>query len=136
MAVYLLRYNEPAGDPGRARCSARYYVGHCKDSRLLARLCEHRDGTWIEHDIPNADPPALPKWFHENGIGFRVANVWISRGRKFERRLKRAGHYDRHDTGRDLFEMIETGQWLPLRFIPDRRKKEYLFQISITDLPF
>lgn len=90
MAVYLLKYDNPAGDPERPRCSARYYIGYARDVDLERRIEQHRRGT---------SKAKLPAWFARQGIGFKVVRVWEGRGRTFERRLKNAGHYDRHDPG-------------------------------------
>lgn len=88
MAVYLLRYDQPAGDPDRPRCSARYYLGYSEDTKLPDRIRLHRQGL---------SGASLPTWFHQQGIDFRVVRIWWGQGRKFERRLKQAGHYERHD---------------------------------------
>ena len=102
MACYLLKFNQPAGDPTRPGAFAEYYLGFSADCpthrNLLRRILSHAEGTWIEWSLyPLRQPPALPRWFFERGIGFRVARVWLGRSRKFERRLKRNGHYKRHD---------------------------------------
>ncbi len=102
MACYLLRYDTPAGDPSRPHASARYYLGFSADCptnrNILKRIMSHASGTWIEWSLwPLRKPPALPRWFFERGIGFRVARVWLGKSRRDERRLKRAGHYKRHD---------------------------------------
>lgn len=89
MAVYLLRYDEAAGDPGRPRASARYYIGYASDENLPRRISEHRTGT---------SRAALPDHFFSEGIGFRVARIWWGAGRTFERRLKNNGHFNKHDS--------------------------------------
>ena len=101
MAVYLLRYHDYAGDPSRPYASARYYLGWCLDSRLVRRIEEHWNGTWIEQTIPTRKPPALSKWFFDHGIKFTLVRVWWGADRTYERKLKRAGHYCRHDPFND-----------------------------------
>jgi hypothetical protein len=88
MAVYMLRYNEPAGNPDKPRASAQHYIGYARDDRLHARIAEHRDGTC---------GAKLPMWFHAQGIGFHVVRIWPNKGRTFERKLKKAGHYERYN---------------------------------------
>ena len=88
MAVYMLRYDEPAGNPDKPRASARHYIGYARDDRLEARIAEHRAGTC---------GAKLPMWFASQGIGFHVVRVWPNKGRKFERKLKKAGHFERHN---------------------------------------
>lgn len=88
MAVYLLKFERPAGDPSRPRASARYYIGFSPDLNLPARIAQHRAGR---------SRATLPEFFHAEGIGFRVVRIWWGAGRTFERRLKNNGHFDKHD---------------------------------------
>ncbi len=88
MAVYMLRYARPAGNPDKPRASARHYIGYARDSRLQTRIGEHRRGTC---------GAKLPMWFVAQGIEFHVVRIWRGKGRDFERKLKNAGHYERHN---------------------------------------
>jgi len=91
MAIYLLKFDEPAGDPSRPRCSARYYLGYSEDTKLPDRIRLHRQGL---------SGAALPTWFHSQGIGFRVVRVFWGATRSDERKIKDAGHFDRLDPTR------------------------------------
>lgn len=91
--VYLLELERPLGDPSRPRCSARFYVGMTHD--LGARLRAHRQGRRGCEGGANLTAAA-----RERGIGFRLVRTWgpfetAAEARVFERRLKRAGHFDR-----------------------------------------
>lgn len=95
MAVYLLKYEDYAGDPDRPRASARYYIGYCEDEHLPRRIRMHRTGHWTGEG--GGSEPKLTRWFREQGIGFRVVRVFWGADRRDERRLKQGGHYDRLD---------------------------------------
>lgn len=88
MAVYMLKFDRPAGDPEKDRASARYYIGYANDHTLPNRIAEHRAGR---------SGARLCEWFHEEGIGFRVVRIWWGASRAFERRLKNNGHFYKHD---------------------------------------
>lgn len=93
MAVYILRFDEALGDPSRPRSSARYYIGSTPDRRVVRRLREH----WTGSDA------AIVRYARERGIAFRLVGLYWSdqyegeSDREFERRLKRNGHFERHD---------------------------------------
>lgn len=86
MALYLLHFSEPLGDPGRPRMSASHYLGFAKDeqSREL-RIQHHRRGT---SGVP------ITKAAVDRGIELLVG--WLGEGtRDDERRMKNNGHHDR-----------------------------------------
>lgn len=127
MAVYLLKYRQPAGNPRKRYASARYYCGSSANVwTLKLRIEQHRSGTWVELHIPNAAPPALPKWFHDKGIEFDVVRVWPLKGKKFERRLKGEGHFERHDP--------TVNEKLRLKL--QRENDEKYYQIDFAILPY
>ena len=87
MAVYLLRFDRPLGDPDRPGAHASYYIGSTPDARLVQHLTEH----WRNSDA------CIVRAARTSGRRFRLVRVWWGEGRPFERKLKRAGHYVRHD---------------------------------------
>ncbi|MFN3597291.1 MAG: hypothetical protein ACK41D_08475 [Rubricoccaceae bacterium] len=87
MAVYLLRFDRPLGDPERPGAHASYYIGSTPDARLVERLTEH----WRRSDA------CIVRAARTSGRRFRLVRVWWGKGRPFERKLKRSGHYVRHD---------------------------------------
>src|SRR5690606_24269654 len=87
MAVYLLRFDRPLGDPERPGAHASYYIGSTPDARLAQRLTEH----WQRSDA------CIVRAARTSGRRFRLVRVWWGKGRPFERKLKRSGHYVRHD---------------------------------------
>lgn len=81
MTLYLLRYLEPLGN-----CHKRsgYYLGYCADGTLQQRLAKHESG-WGS---------SYTRMMARLKIPFELA--WTGKGdRNEERRLKKAGHYDR-----------------------------------------
>src|SRR5690606_19675181 len=87
MAVYLLRFDRPLGDPDRPGAHASYYIGSTPDARLVQRLTEH----WHRSDA------CIVRAARTSGRRFRLVRVWWGEGRPFERKLKKTGHYVRHD---------------------------------------
>ncbi|MFZ5915532.1 MAG: endonuclease [Chloroflexota bacterium] len=80
MAVYLLHFDRPIGDPANPRGQAQHYLGYADD--LDARIERHRAGNGA----------AIVRAVNQAGIGWTVARVWPDGDRDLERRLKR-----RHD---------------------------------------
>ncbi len=77
MAVYLLHFDRPIGNPENPRGQARHYIGYALD--LEARLEAHRQG----------NGSALMAAVARAGVGWTVARVWPNGDRELERRLKR-----------------------------------------------
>lgn len=86
MALYLLHFEQPLGDPTRPRMSARHYLGWAKDEQSRERRIEH-------HRRGTADV-SITKAAFERGIGFVVG--WLGDGtRDDERRMKNSGNHHR-----------------------------------------
>lgn len=77
MAVYLIHFDRPIGDPANPRGQARHYIGYAAD--LEARLEAHRRG----------NGSAIMAAVARAGIGWTVARTWPDGDRDLERRLKR-----------------------------------------------
>ncbi len=77
MAVYLLHFDRPIGNPGNPRGQARHYIGYALD--LEARLEAHRQG----------NGSALMAAVAQAGISWQVARTWPDGDRALERQLKR-----------------------------------------------
>lgn len=87
MAVYLIKFDKPIGDTSRPRMMARYYVGYCEDGREVERLAEHKRG----------EGASLTAYASQQGIGFRMVAIYPGLDRNDERRIKKAGHFDKLD---------------------------------------
>lgn len=96
MAVYMLQFDEPLGNPEKPYASAQFYIGFAEDRRLGKRLREHFSGRGS----------AITKAAKERGIGFRVAMVIEKGTPQLEKRLKRQGRYAR------ILERFERGTLL------------------------
>ena len=77
MAVYLIHFDRPLGNPDNPRGQAQHYIGFAVD--LEARLEAHRRG----------NGSALMAAVMRAGIGWQVARTWPDGDRDLERRLKR-----------------------------------------------
>lgn len=77
MAVYLIHFDRPLGNPDNPRGQAQHYIGYAAD--LEARLEAHRNG----------NGSALMAAVQRAGIGWSVARTWPDGDRALERRLKR-----------------------------------------------
>src|SRR5690606_22422898 len=71
----------------RPGAHASYYIGSTPDARLVERLTKH----WQHSDA------CIVRAARASGRRFRLVRVWWGEGRPFERKLKKAGHYVRHD---------------------------------------
>jgi predicted GIY-YIG superfamily endonuclease len=80
MAVYLIHFDRPIGDPGNPRGQARHYIGYADD--LERRLAQHRSG----------NGSALMAAVARVGIPWQVVRTWPDGDRTLERRLKRQKH--------------------------------------------
>lgn len=109
MAVYLLHFSAPLGEPGKK--IAQHYLGWVADEpgALDARLALHSRGV--------ADC-AITRAAHERGITLQLARVWPFEGKCDERRRKRGGHmarwcpYCRHQRVNPHHQQYkETGSW-------------------------
>lgn len=76
--LYLLHFDEPIR-------RARHYLGICRSDRLEKRMREHQGGYGAR----------LTSRLVNHGLGFALARVIANASRDDERRLKRAGHFDR-----------------------------------------
>ena len=77
MAVYLIHFDRPLGNPDNPRGQAQHYIGYADD--LERRLAQHRSG----------NGSALMAAVTRAGIGWQVARTWPDGDRTLERRLKR-----------------------------------------------
>jgi len=93
MAVYMLQFSEPLGNPDKPYASAQFYIGFAEDRRLGKRLREHFKGRGA----------AITKAAKERGINFRVAMVIEKGTPELEKRLKRQGRCAR------ILERFERG---------------------------
>jgi hypothetical protein len=81
--VYLLHFEQPIGNPDKAKGQARHYLGWTSD--LPARVASHTSRT---RPMPGCGTVAkIVAYVQREGIGFRVARTWVG-GRGLERRLK------------------------------------------------
>lgn len=75
--IYVLKFEQPLGNPQNARAMAQFYVGYCDDHRLEERLAEHRAGQGA----------AITRACNVRGIAFDVV-LTLSGGRTVEHYLK------------------------------------------------
>jgi hypothetical protein len=68
MAVYLIHFDRPIGDPGNPRGQARHYIGYADD--LERRLAQHRSG----------NGSALMAAVARVGIPWQVVRTWPDGG--------------------------------------------------------
>lgn len=83
--IYLLHSTVPLG--GEGRNSASHYLGWCEDDDLVRRVKQHQSGT---SDV------AIVRAFHAAGAQLKLSAVWPGKTRDDERKMKKAGHLDRH----------------------------------------
>lgn len=88
MAVYVLKFARPIGNPDKPFASARYYVGYSADENLPDLIRAHWEGTSGVNIVSH---------FRAQGIPFTVVNVLWGLDRTDERRIKRSGNYKRLD---------------------------------------
>lgn len=76
MAVYLLHFTKPIGNPDNPRGQARHYVGYCK-GQVEDRIAEHK----------NDNGAHITAAVVAQGIEMITVRTWKG-GRDVERRLK------------------------------------------------
>jgi predicted GIY-YIG superfamily endonuclease len=81
--IYLIHLDEPSGDPGRPRMSARHYVGWTNGVSVDERFAQHQSGAGAR----------ILAAANRRGIAYRVVRVWKRQSRKDERRMKNNGHF-------------------------------------------
>ena len=85
MALYLLHFSSPLGDPTRRGASASHYLGWAPDGHVLERVREHQTGKGAKITCA-----AVAR-------GINLLLVAVAEGdRNEERRRKNAGHHERH----------------------------------------
>lgn len=78
MAVYVIKFDRPLGNPDNRRGQAKFYIGYCEDERLFERLKEHRSGRGA----------CITRAASERGIEMDFAMFILGQSRKVERKLK------------------------------------------------
>lgn len=78
MAIYILKFDRPIGNPDKKYGTASYYIGYCADTRIAERFAEHKAGRGA----------ALTRAAVQQGIGFQIV-VTMPGDRAKERQLKR-----------------------------------------------
>jgi hypothetical protein len=86
MALYLIHFEQPIGDPTRPHMSAQHYLGFAQnDETRRLRIEHHRRGT---------AGVAITRAVFDRGIAMLVG--WLGEGdQERERRMKLNGHYAR-----------------------------------------
>lgn len=85
MAVYMLQFDTPLGNPNKKQASASFYLGWCEDRRLGKRLREHFAGRGA----------SITRAAVERGIDLKVVMVIEKATPELERRLKNQKNHER-----------------------------------------